>query len=253
MDPIGIALIVLVCVFGGALLGLFLGRVLPEHHLSTESRNAVMLVTGMIATLSALVLGLLVSSAKGSFDTVGEELRQTASQVILLDRVLGQYGPETQAIRALLRQEYAARVEQIFSPEKSERQKAIAPERTDPVEEIESRISQLAPGNETQRGLQSRALQIDGELARTHWLLIEHAGSSIPLPFLAVLVSWLAAIFAAFGLFTPRNATAVIALFIGALSVSTAIFLIEALDRPVEGLMSISGAPMRNALRHLGQ
>lgn len=253
MHPIAIALIVFVCAFGGALFGLFLGRVLPEHHLSAESKDAVKLVTGMIATLSALVLGLLVSSAKSSFDTVGEELRQTATQVILLDRVLGQYGSETKEIRALMRREYAAKVEQIFSPDQSERLKVIEPQRADPVEEVESRIWELKPGTDAQRGLQARALRIGGELARTHWLLIEHAGSSIPVPFLAVLVSWLAAIFAAFGLFAPRNATTITALFIGALSVSTAIFLIEALDRPLDGLMSMSSAPMRNALEHLGK
>jgi AcrR family transcriptional regulator len=173
--------------------------------------------------------------------------------VILLDRVLGQYGSDTKEIRALMRREYAESVEQIFSPDQSERLKATAPQRADPVEEVESRIWQLVPSNEAQRGLQSRALRIGGELARTHWLLIERAGSSISVPFLAVLVSWLAAIFAAFGLLAPRNATAITALFIGALSVSTAIFLIEALDRPLEGLLSMSSAPMRNALQHLGQ
>jgi Na+/H+ antiporter NhaC len=253
MHPLVVAFIVLACAFGGAMFGLFLGRVLPKHHLTAESKEAVKLVTGMIATLAALVLGLLVSSAKGSFDSVGEELRQTASQVILLDRVLGQYGAEAKELRIVVRRQYAAMVEQIFSADQGERLKATAPQRVDPIEDIENRIGQLVPTNDAQRELRSRALQIGGDLAKMHWSLIEHAGSSIPLPFLAVLVSWLTAIFAAFGLFSPRNATVITALFIGSLSVSTAIYLIVALDRPLVGVTSMSSDPMRNALQHLGQ
>jgi hypothetical protein len=84
-------------------------------------------------------------------------------------------------------------------------------------------------------------------------LLIQQGEGSIPTPFLVVLVLWLAILFAGFGLLSARNATVVATLVICALSVSGAIFLIEEMNRPLEGLMKISGAPLRNALDHLGQ
>ena len=252
MNPLIIGLVAFACVFGAALFALLLRPVLPQHHLNEESRDVVRAVTGMIATLAAMVLGLLVASAKNSYDTINAEFRRTASEIILVDRVLGQYGLETREVRELMRRAYAAKIEQIFSTDVAERSKLVAPQDADAVEDVETMIRQLAPKNDTQRGLQSRALQIIGELAQAHWLLVEQAGSSIPVPFLAVLVSWLAAIFASFGLFARRNATALTTLFIGALAVSTSILLIEDLDQPFTGLLRMSSAPMRSALTHLG-
>ena len=73
------------------------------------------------------------------------------------------------------------------------------------------------------------------------------------MPFLVVLVFWLTILFISFGLFAPPNATVIATLFVCALSVSGAIFLILELDQPFEGLIRISSAPLRNALAHLGQ
>jgi hypothetical protein len=253
MNPLVIGLIVFVCVYGATLFGLWLRRVLPEAHLNDESREVIKVVTGMIATVSAMVLGLLVASAKNSYDTINDEFRQTATQVVLIDRVLAQYGPEAGPVRDLLRRAYAKTIDQVFSSDAADRARLIAPGSNDSVEDVENMVRQLAPTNEAQRGLQSRALQLAGDLARTRWLLVAQAGSSLSVPLLVVLVSWLSAIFASFGLFAPRNATALTALFIGALAVSTAIFLIEELDRPLSGVLRMSPAPMRNALDLLGK
>src|SRR6202040_2238531 len=83
------------CIFGGALLGLLLQRLIPEHHLRDNSKDTVKVVAGTIATLAALVLGLLVASAKNSFDALNPEVTQSSTKVILLDRALAAYGPET--------------------------------------------------------------------------------------------------------------------------------------------------------------
>ena len=115
MSPIAVALLVLTCTFGGALLGMFLRTVLPEHHLDDASKDVVKLVSGLMATLAALVLGLLVASSKNSFDTVNEGFRESAAKIILLDRALAQYGPETQGIREVLKAGFAARIEQLLS------------------------------------------------------------------------------------------------------------------------------------------
>ncbi len=102
MSPLVISLIAFGCIFGGMLLGMFLRQVLPEHHLSEESKDVVKLGIGTMATLAALVIGLLIASAKGSFDTLNNGLIKAGSQIILLDRAMAQYGPETREARELL-------------------------------------------------------------------------------------------------------------------------------------------------------
>lgn len=253
MSPIAIALVVLACVFGGALLGMFLRTVLPEQHLSEASKDVVKLVTGLVATLAALVLGLLIASAKNSYDSVNEAFRESAAKVILLDRALAQFGPETKDIREMLKRGFAARVEQFFAKSQSKNSTLNSPQATAAMEAFQQRIRALSPQNDTQRSLQSRALDLSDAVAQARWLGIEHQDNTIPAPFLAVLVFWLAAMFAGFGLFAPRNGIAMVVLFLGAVSLSAAIFLVEEMSNPLEGVMAISRVPMETALSDLGQ
>ena len=95
MSSIGISAIVFACVFGGAMFGVFLRAVLPEHHWNPESKDVVKLGMGLVATMCALILGLLVSSAKSYFDTQSSELTEMSSKIVMLDRLLAHYGPET--------------------------------------------------------------------------------------------------------------------------------------------------------------
>src|SRR5208337_4359586 len=179
----------------------------------------VMLGTGMIATMAALVLGLLIASAKGNFDTMSSELRLAGARVILLDRVLAQYGPETKEARALLRHSIASTIKRVWPEDNIEQAVTEAPEGRVDLETIQDQLRQLSPRNDAQRWLQSRALEISGELNEGRWLLIEQSGQrSIPMPFFAMLVFWLFVIFTAFGLFSPRNATVIIVLLVCALS-----------------------------------
>lgn len=253
MSPITLALIVFMCVFGSALFGMFLRPLLPEHHLSADSKEVTRIVTGLMATLAALVLGLLVASAKTSFDTFNNVFRQNAAKVIVLDRVLAQYGQETKELRDLIRNAYATRIEELFPRDKSERVSLDAAQETARVEGIQQRLRALTPRNDAQRALQSRALEISGEVVQARWLGVEEEANTVPTPFLVVLVFWLAAMFTSFGLFAPRNATAIAVLFLGALSLAASIFLIEELNDPLHGFIAISSAPMYKALAFLGQ
>jgi len=254
MSALVISLIAFGCIFGGMLLGMFLRGVLPGHHLSDESMGVVKLGTGMIATLAALVIGLLIASAKGSFDTMNNGLIQTGSKIVLLDRVMAQYGPETREARDLLRRGVVSVIERIW-PEDRIEQREIKP--LDPkagIEALQEKLLQLSPQNDTQRWLQSRALQVSGEIAETRWLLIQQVGrSSLSMPFFVVLVSWLVIIFFSFGLSSPRNATVIVVLLICALSAAGSLYLILELDQPYGGLITISSTPLRNALAYLGQ
>jgi hypothetical protein len=224
VSALAIGLIVFVLVFGSALLAMLARAALPEHHLRADAKDTVKLGIALISTMSALVLSLLVASAKNAFDTRSNQLVQAAADIILLDRALARYGPETEAARASLRSSVACVVER-FWPADGARPIAIDPN-TSPVEGLYSQIEKLSPQNETQRLLRSEALTMTENVGRTRVLLFENLSTSIPVPFLVVLVFWLCVIFASFGLFAPPNGTVMVVLCVCALSVAGAIFLI---------------------------
>jgi hypothetical protein len=238
-------------VFGSALLAMVVHNALPEHHLSADSKDVVKLGIALIATMSALVLSLLVASAKSAFDTRSNQLVQASADMIMLDRALARYGPETNEARSLLRRSVATTLER-FWPADGAKHIAIDPAAS-PVEALYDKIEALSPQSDLQRSMQSQAMTLAADVARTRLLLFEHLGASIPVPFLVVLVFWLCIIFASFGLFAPRNATVIVVLCVCALSVAGAIFLILELDRSFEGLLQVSDAPLRAALAQLGQ
>src|SRR5262250_1834562 len=251
MSAAVISCIVFACVFGGALLGMFLRASLPEHHLSTDSKDFVKLGTGLIATMAALVLGLLIASAKNSYDTQRNELTQISASIIVLDRLMSNYGPETKDARDLLRRSVVRALDQMWPEQRSY---AAQSEPGVSSDALYDKIYGLSPHNEDQRLLKSQALTITLNLRQTRWLEVEQRrGSSIPQAVLAVLIFWLAIIFVSFGLFAPPNGTVLAVLFVCVLSLSGAIFLILELDGPFEGLIRIPSAPLRDALLHLGQ
>jgi hypothetical protein len=253
MSSLTIGLISAGCIFGGALLGLLLQGLLPEHHLRDTSKDTVKVVAGTIATLSALVLGLLVGSAKSSFDATNTAIIQNGAKVILLDRALAAYGPETKDAREQLRRAVAAGIE-IFWPEEQNAGSGMAGfEKANAMEVLQGRLRQLTSTTDAQRKLQSQAEQITGDMLQARWLLIEQAQSVLPITFLVVLLFWLAMLHLSFGLFAPRNATVITVLLISALSVSGAIFIILEMNHPLRGMIKVSSAPMRKALEHLGQ
>jgi len=243
---------VFACVFGGALFGMFLGTILPEGHLSPHARDVIKVAMAMVATLAALVLGLLTASAKSSLDEKESEQRSAAAQVLLLDRTMAEYGPETKDARDLLKQTVAARISQIWPDEKAN----VTPDvigRGTGIEAVQRKLLDLSPQTDAQRWLQSTALQISGSIAAERWAVLQQIGSSIQWPFMAVLIFWLAIIFASFGLFAPRNASMTAALLVAALSVAGSVYLILEMDQPYSGLIKISSAPLRAALQQLGQ
>jgi hypothetical protein len=244
-----ISWIVFGVVFGGALVGLALRALLPEHHLSQDSRDVVKLGMGLLGTMAALVLGLLIASAKSSFDTQRNGLAQLSANLVLLDRALAHYGPETKDIREGLRQSVATMINQIW-PENGDHAGGVEP--TAGSETLYEQLQGLSPHTDSQRFLQAAALKTGVDVAQERWLLSAQKGSAIPVPFLVILVFWLAVLFVSFSMFTRPNGTVVMALLFCALSVAAAIFLILELDRPFDGLIQLSSDPLRRALAQLG-
>jgi ABC-type amino acid transport system permease subunit len=235
---------------GGAVLGSFLRDVLPKEHISDESRDIVKVALGLIATLAALVLGLLVATASSSLDTKVQEVQQAAAKIILMDHNLRQFGPQGSEARNHLRQSVIAAMR--ASPSSA---KAATPglPLAAAIEQFQHQLRMLSPTNEEQRLLRMRLVQLGQEVAQTHWLLVEQGESSIRTPLLVVLIFWLTVLFAGLSLLSPRNKTVTAVAVLCALSVSSAIFLVLEMDRPFDGLFRISDEPLKNALAELNR
>ena len=251
MNDLSISLLVFAVIFGGALLGVVARPLLSESHLQQDSKDVVKMATGLIGTLAALVLGLLVASAKTSFDQKTNQVRQLTATVILLDELLAQYGPEAAPLRIRLRQSIAPLADRIWHEEEVSAGKPVHFESSAQSLAFENELERLTPNNDSQRSLQSRAISAFTEGARTRLLLFAQAGGSIPTPFLIILVFWLGAIFVSFTLFARTNLVVMASLLVCALSFAGAIFLVLELDNPFTGLMGISSATLRSALSPL--
>jgi hypothetical protein len=250
MSAIGLSCIIFLCISGGILLGMLLRNALAEHHLSADAKDVVRLGAGLIGTLAALVLGLLIATAKSSYDTQSTQIREMTANIVLLDNLLAQYGPETRDTRDLMRRSDAILVDRMWRESNSDLDKATPFEASAASEAFYAKLLALSPQNDSQRFLQTRAIQVGIEIAQTRLRLYARTNNSIPMPFLAVLSFWLTFIFASFSLFSRPNAIVVGSLLIFALSAAGAIYLILDLGQPFAGLMQISSAPL-NALTPL--
>jgi hypothetical protein len=242
--------IVFACVFGGALLGFWLRTVLPQTHLKSDSQDLVRLGMGTIATMSALVLGLLVASAKSSYDAESLGMTQMAAKVVLLDRMLAHYGPEATEARALLKVGIAGMIERL-RPSSDTQAQPLAP-RGSPGDRMYDKIEQLTPKNDAQRELQRRILIIATEIVETRLLTIEEGNSTVPVPLIVVVVFSIALTFTSFGLQAAPNGTIVVTFLLAALAVSAVMFLILGMYTPFGGLIPVSNAPLRWAFGLLG-
>ena len=189
---------------GGIVIGAIVRRLLPGHHLTKESQDIVRLGAGLTATIAALVLGLLIAGAKGSFDTRSSQVKQLTANVILLDNLLARYGPEAAPVRKSLRDAIGPVVYHLWHEQVATAPFAASTE----GESLYLSIHALSPQNELQRSLQARAVQVANELIQTRLLLFVESGNQIPTPFLVILVFWLVILFFSFSLFSDLNATA---------------------------------------------
>ncbi|MEK1851588.1 MAG: DUF4239 domain-containing protein [Phyllobacterium sp.] len=252
MSALAIGGIAFACLYAAACLGMIVSHRLPDHHLSADSRDTIKLATAVVGTLSALALGFLIASAKTTFDSAEAELRTSVARLVLLDRVMAHYGQETAGARQILAELVKARLHQNW--ENNGNVSSLPESASDDlgIEPVQDELRSLSPGSEAKRLLQSRALEVSGQIAEAHWLLVEKEGEEPPWAFLAILVFWLALLFFTFGLLAPANATVVCMLFVCALSVAGAVFLIIDMAHPYLGLIQVSDAPLRTALAHLG-
>ena len=255
MHPTVIGIVVLACTFGGALIGMRLRLALPDHHLSTEARDTIKLGIGLVATVTALVLGLMTASAKRYFRRAGCDRQAfTAAGLLSLDRTLARYGPETARIRESPEERRWRRGSRSSGTSRARATRILTrPLRRMEIEVLATEIHKLVPKTDEQRALRTRALAFSETLLDARWVVVAALATSVQAAFLTMLVFWLTITFTTFGVLAPRNRTVVVVLFVCALSVAGAIFLVLEMDSPFDGLITVSPEPMNYALEHMNK
>lgn len=261
-------LITFVAVLIGMAGGSYLRTRLPDGHLNPQTKEVIRLGSGLLGTLAALVLGLLVASSKNAYDTQAGNVRQLTASVILIDEMLMQYGQnmrdsqdapnnqgtpnsDTGEMRGVLRQSLDKLASAVWR-QTAAPAPAVTPFATSATaERFYLAIEALTPATDIQRVLKPRVLDAATELARARLLIFAQIDTPVPWPFLVILILWLTVIFTSFSLFVEPSPIVVAALLIFALSVSSALFLIMDLGQPFTGMMQIPGAPLRHALMPL--
>ena len=250
MTALLVATVTFALVFGGALLGLYFRKVLSEDGLRDDVRDVIKLSAGLIGTMAALVLSLLLASAKGSYDTKSTQIKQITADIIQIDLDLERYGPDAQNLRVVLRSAIPVVIGQIWNEGDHARLRPFTA--TVEAQEFVKKLQQLHPNNDSQRALQSQLLSTIAHLSQARLSLFTQSNDAIPAPFLVILILWLAVIFTSFGLLVRPNRMAIVTFFIGGLSVASAVFLILEMGQPFAGLMQISSEAPRHALAPLG-
>ena len=249
----GLALIVWGLVFAAALVGLAVGARLPDRHRTDESRSVVSVSMAMVGTLTALVLGLLLSNASYSFRAQKQLLVLISADLMRTDRFLRAYGPEANDARAVLRQYAAATLHDIFPPNGGQPQ--MENEVTlELLAEAERKLANLSPATNVQRWAleEVRVLVIDG-IGDARWKLVVQGENTVPTALLVLLVFWLVLLFASYGLFAPRHATTMVVLLLSSAATAGAIALIIDLERPIGGFVRLSAEPMEHAVAEMSR
>jgi hypothetical protein len=251
MSPLFISIGVFACVFGGAVIGMYVSPLLPGHQQSSESKDIVRLGMGLVATTVAVVLGLLVSSAKSFYDTQGNEVTELAANIVMLDRILAHYGPEAADARTALR---TALGNQLTPESHDHSSKAYSTIKSGArvAEGLIDKIQDLSPKDDNQRSLKAQALSMAFQLGQMRWLMFEQNTVPVPRLLLGMLILWLIVLFLSFAIFAPRNLMVIAGLFMAAVAVCGAILLILEMYHPQSGLIRVSDAPLRAALAQLG-
>lgn len=240
MNTLLVAFLAFAAVAGAGLLGLALH--LNEERRSDESKGAITFAQSALATLAALVLGLLVSGANDHHRAQTARVTQLVSGVLILERQLLDFGPQTEPARAALLRATEDAGAQIWAP--SGRQGLF---REDPG--LLRSIIALHPADARQTFLQQQALQQLMEMYRgISGLVTADQGIGSRNLLIVTVVVWYALLFFAMGLFARPNVMGIAAVLVGAMAVASAVLMVVELDRPFDGLFRISDEPLRTAL-----
>jgi len=219
--------------------------------LGEDAKDTMRLAIGLVAAMTGLVLGMLVSSAKTYYDGQRSKVAEMSTEVILLDNALAIFGHDSEPLRVEIRQSVGDAVDRIWPKEKS-RLSELRPKSNDDV--LNAQMQLLIPKNDEQVYAKTQVALLMQSLRKSYWLMfLESEQATIPIPLLAVVTLWLVTIFISFGIFAPKNATVMATLVICALSVSGAIFVILEMYSPFSGVLRISSTAVRDAMDQLAR
>jgi hypothetical protein len=233
LNPLIIGFVVFAVILAGAFAGWVLRRRLRPQHLTDETKSLVSVSMAVVATVSALVLGLLISNANSSFIALGGQVTTVSAQILRLDQMLRRYGPDTNPARQALRQYAESKAVDLF-PDDPADVKLDNPTTYEWLQQLEDLMLALKPPNPRDQWWLGQALTLASKIDETRWLLAQQVGQGTPKAFLALLVFWLTLLFASFGLFAPRNLISGVTLTLCALAVAGAIGMILELGRGLE-------------------
>jgi hypothetical protein len=253
MDHYVLSAFVLVLILLSAALGSHVRSSLADHHFSEDSLAAMRIAVGLVATLSALVLSLLISSGKSSLDLVNTALQHNSVAMIQLDRNLSQLGPSAGGLRVDIKRDYARWISFLFSNERGTTAEAESRQILASTYDIQGRIFALQTPGPPQEKLRNHAIELWDNIFAGRWLALEHRRGSIPTPLFAILVGWLVVIFGIFGFSAPRKWSMCVVFLLCALSATTAVFVVLDLDTPFQGMVNVSKTPMMDALKFIGR
>jgi hypothetical protein len=244
MNSLQIAVLILVTLSCAGAAGIWLGRRLRPHHVSAETRTLVSASMAIVGTMTALVISLLISSSNTSFLARQASLRDLAANIVSLDDLLRRYGDEAGSARRELKRFSAAKTESLFAEPDSVTQASLGLDVV-ALHGVEDAILALHPGDERQRWLESQALQQVTALGALSRGLAADSVAPLPLPFLGMVVIWLAMLLLSFGLFAPGHAISMVGLFAASLALSMAFKVLLDLNTPFGGMVQTSGFPLR--------
>lgn len=251
MNPLATAALVFACALVAAFAGMLLHASLPDRYLGAESRDVITRMMGLITTMAALVLGLLVASANNAHDMQVNELKAASANVVLLDRMLELYGPGAKSARDALRDVVRQTHDRVWARGGVQIETLNSTKTLDASRNVMEQILNLSPKTDVQRAMKSRAMVHAESFLRSRLLMLGRPGNPISWPFLVVLIFWISVLFLNCGLFARFNATVTVALTVGALSIGAAILLIQELDDPYHGFIRISDKPVLDALAQI--
>ena len=248
--PLITAFFVFAIILAGAFSGAVARRYLPEHHQTEETKSVVSISMAVVATIAALVLGLLLSNANSSFSTVQGQVNAISAQILRLDQLLRRYGSDTELAREKLREYAEQKRDDLFPNNPADVQ--LGDQSTyDLLQEVEDLVLSVKPANARDEWWLAQAMTLASKIGDTRFLLAQHSGKGTPNAVLLLLVFWLTLLFASFALFAPSNVITTATLTLCALAIAGSIGMILELERGFGGLVQVSPQAMNHTVAAL--
>lgn len=250
MSALLVAAIVFVVLFACAILGTYLRERMPEQHLNDDSKHLIEISLGVIGTVAGLVLGLLVATSFGTFQSQRTAVITVAAKIALLDRGLAFYGPEAIPARQQLKTTTNRIITDTWSPTRTS---LLEPASNGGGPRLYELIQGLNATTDTQKSIKGAAIGIAVDIAQQRWLMYAQQAAGVSPVLIGILAFWFAITFIAFGLMAVRNPTTITALFLCSLAISGAVYLVEQLSSPFSGAITVSAAPLQVVYQQLGR